>query len=74
MVNFFERELKKERVSQGHGCYLLRLGMGFIFNNFDSIKAGKTSHTKTKKFVQEMAGPELEITKKRYYLVLAISN
>ncbi len=43
MVKFFERELKKERVSKGHGCYLLRLEMGFIFNKFDSIKAGKTS-------------------------------
>ncbi len=49
MVSFLERELKKERVSKRHGCYLLRLEMGFIFNNFDSIKAGKTSHTKTKK-------------------------
>ncbi len=49
MVNFFERELKKERVSKGHGCYLLRLEMGFIIGNFDSIKAGKTSYTKTKK-------------------------
>ena len=49
MVNFLERELKNKRVSKRHGCYLVRQEMEFIFNNFDSIKAGKTSKTKTKK-------------------------